>query len=67
MSTQVYEISNPGAEKGTIMVWFADSTHYLLKMISVPASGPPITSLEVGAIAFAKPPASLFNPPAGCK
>ncbi|MGA2572519.1 MAG: hypothetical protein ABSF23_18580, partial [Terracidiphilus sp.] len=50
-----------------VTAWIADPGGFPVKEIMLPPGGAATTMLEVKQLSFAKPPASAFAPPAGCK
>jgi hypothetical protein len=50
-----------------VTAWIADPGGYPVKEIMVGQDGKATTMLEVKQLSFAKPSASVFAPPAGCK
>jgi hypothetical protein len=47
--------------------WIADPGGYLVKVVMTPSGGATTTVMEVKQLSLDKPPASAFQPPAGCK
>jgi hypothetical protein len=63
MTAKVLEADDP--DRKTI-VWVDTKSGLLLKAQSIPASGAPLTILEVTDVSYTPPPASLFAVPANC-
>ena len=64
ISAKVMEAKD-GQAKST--VWIADPGGFPVKVVMVPAGGAAVTVLEVKQLSFARPPASAFTRPRGCK
>lgn len=55
------------ADQTKVTAWIADPGGFPVKEVMVPPGGAATTMLEVKQLSFAKPPASAFAPPTGCK
>jgi hypothetical protein len=55
------------ADQMKVTAWIADPGGFPVKEIMVPPGGAATTMLEVKQLSFARPPASAFAPPTGCK
>jgi len=58
--TKVMEVT------GKVQVWIAQEGGYPVKVVSIEPDGKAQTMIEIKQLSFAKPPASVFAPPAGC-
>jgi hypothetical protein len=55
------------ADQMKVTAWITDPGGFPVKEVMVPPGGAATTMLEVKQLSFARPPASAFAPPAGCK
>ena len=55
------------ADQMKVTAWIADPGGFPVKEVIVPPGGAATTMLEVKQLSFARPPASAFAPPTGCK
>jgi hypothetical protein len=55
------------ADQMKVTAWIADPGGFPIKEVMVPPGGAATTMLEVKQLSFARPPASAFAPPTGCK
>jgi len=55
------------ADQMKVTAWIADPGGFPVKEVMVPPGGAATTMLEVKQLSFARPPASAFTPPTGCK
>jgi hypothetical protein len=55
------------ADQMKVTAWIADPGGFPVKEVMVPPGGAATTMLEVKQLSFARPPASAFAPPTGCK
>lgn len=62
--TKVMELS---ADQMKVTAWIADPGGFPVKEVMAPPAGAATTILEVRQLSFARPPASDFAPPTGCK
>jgi len=62
--TTVEEVGSP---QGKGKIWLADQGGFPVKVMGPGADGKLETIIEIKQLSFAKPPASVFTPPAGCQ
>lgn len=61
------KVLESSADRMKVTAWIADPGGFPLKEVMTPPGGAATTILEVRQFSFARPPASAFLPPTGCK